>query len=90
MTLNTCGGGLSMSEREQQEKQKRKERKQMDRGAADDWEAVKMVLEGLPALKQRVLHRIRTMKNKQQDQIKVSAREAKEYQRLRSQEKKKK
>lgn len=74
----------------EQEKEKRKDRKQLDRGASDDWEAIKLVLEGLPALKQRVLHRIRSMKNKQAEEIKVSARDAKEYQRARSQEKKKK
>lgn len=41
----------------------KKERKEMDRGAKDDWEAIKIVLDSLPSLKQRVLYHIRAMRD---------------------------
>lgn len=36
-----------------------------DRGAADDWEAIAMILHERPGLKSRVLHHIRSLKSKQ-------------------------
>ena len=33
-------------------------------GARDDWEALKIVLDSLPSLKQRVLHKLRELRNK--------------------------
>ena len=34
-----------------------------DRGAADDWEALAMVINDRPGLKSRVLHKIRAMRD---------------------------
>ncbi len=42
-----------------------------DNGARDDWEALKIVLDRLPSLKQRVLHRLRELKNKKDKTPKV-------------------
>ena len=38
-------------------------RKIEDRGAADDWEALAMVINERPGLKNRVLHKIKSMRN---------------------------
>lgn len=43
----------------------KKEKQEVDRGAKDDWEAIKIVLDSLPSLKQRVLHHIRSMRDVQ-------------------------
>lgn len=52
----------------------------MDRGAKDDWEALKVVLDELPSLKQRVLHKLRELQKRKTDaDIKVSRREQKDY-----------
>ena len=56
------------------------DKESMDRGAKDDWEALKVVLDELPSLKQRVLHKLRELQKRKTDaDIKVSRREQKDY-----------
>lgn len=67
----------------------KKDRKQLERGASDDWEAIKLILDGLPSLKQRVLHKLRALKNKEDEQTVFSKKEQKDYKREKQREKKK-
>ena len=68
----------------------RKEKDGLDRGAKDDWEALKIVLDELPSLKQRVLHKLRELKKRKSDgDIKVSRKEQKDYLREKQREKSK-
>lgn len=52
-----------------------KEKKKVERGSKDDWEAIKIILDQHPSLKQRVLHKIRAIKdaakNKHPTQISI-------------------
>ena len=42
-------------------------------GARDDWEALKIVLDSLPSLKQRVLHKLRELRARK-DKVTKTAR----------------
>lgn len=53
-----------------------------DRGAKDDWEAVKLILDENPGLKNRVLFKLRELRKKAASgNVGYSAKEAKELQR---------
>ena len=49
----------------------------LTKGAKDDWEALSLILEALPALKSRVLHKIREFKSRGSEEIKVNKRDLK-------------
>ena len=52
------------------------------KGAKDDWEALKILLDGMPSLKQRVLHKLRELKARGSDaDIKVSRKARQDYMR---------
>ncbi len=60
-------------------KAKEKSDKSASRGAKDDWEAIKLILDDLPSLKQRVLFRIRELRKVPIDQRKAySVKETRE------------
>ncbi|MCB9228477.1 MAG: hypothetical protein H6618_02610 [Deltaproteobacteria bacterium] len=60
----------------------RNSRQDGDKEARDDWEALKILLDSMPSLKQRVLHKLRELKNrKENEQIKVSRKEQMDYMR---------
>ena len=44
----------------------------LDRGANDDWEALKLLLDDHPSLKQRVIHKMRELMKKSDDGEAVS------------------
>lgn len=73
--------GVNMTAKNKEEKEK--DRSLHSRGAKDDWEALKIVLEDLPSLRQRVLHKLRDLKNKKarDNTVKISAREQREMNR---------
>ncbi len=52
-----------------------------ERGAKDDWEALKIILDGLPSLKQRVLHKLRELVHKNRSEVdkKISAQAQQNY-----------
>ena len=52
---------------DQQEEEDDGKSKAKERGTKDDWESLKVVLESLPALKQRVLHKLRALRDKDPD-----------------------
>ena len=61
-----------------EEKKKKREEITKERGANDDWEALKIILDELPSLKQRVLHRLRELKDERSSKtsgVTVSKRE---------------
>lgn len=60
---------------EAREDGKQKEHKK-ERGSKDDWEALKIVLDELPALKQRVLHRMRALIKKNEEADKKISKKA--------------
>lgn len=62
-------------------KEAAEEKNELTKGAKDDWESIKLILEGMPSLKQRVLHKIREFKNRGKEEKKVSAKEARDYKR---------
>lgn len=45
----------------EEQKKKRQEAKK-ERGSKDDWEALAIIMDEMPSLKQRVLHKIREIK----------------------------
>jgi hypothetical protein len=56
--------------------------KNQDRGARDDWEAIKLVIEAFPNLKQRVLRRISELRNRKRDSpINISMQDQVDYRR---------
>ena len=61
-----------------------------DRGAKDDWEAIKLVLDEHPSLKQRVLYHIRAMQSQRVEggDLGISKKQQRED-RLRNKNKKK-
>ncbi len=49
-----------------------------ERGAKDDWEALKIILDNLPSLKQRVLHKLRELVHKNNEVDKKISQQAKQ------------
>ena len=63
---------------------KQKIENEKSRGASDDFEAIKIILDSMPSLKKRVFHKLRELKTKEKDK-KVSSKEIRESQRNQSQ-----
>lgn len=61
------------------EQKDKKVKKKDDRGAKDDWEALKIVLDQTPSLKQRVLYKIRQMRNKPDQNSQVTLKQQRDF-----------
>jgi hypothetical protein len=73
--------------RKAQEDQNKK--KEKDRGAKDDWEALKLVLDEHPALKQRVIHKLKSLiEEGKEEPLKISKKEQRDL-KLQNQKKEK-
>lgn len=71
------------------EEKKKKAVQEKSRGASDDFEAIKILLDSMPSLKQRVLHKLRELQNKEKEkEIKVTSQELRESQRNQMQKEK--
>ncbi|MDD9950805.1 MAG: hypothetical protein OXT67_04490 [Zetaproteobacteria bacterium] len=73
-----------MAAKKEEDKEKEKQLvNPKTKGAADDWEALKMVLESMPPLKSRVIAKLRELRDKEQrnKKVRVSSQEMEEMRR---------